>query len=49
MHLRASTLDDLLRQLYAELMEHGAPIEASRGANTEIIGFNWNWMRRGPG
>lgn len=38
MHLRAPTLDDLLHQLYPALLEHGTPVRASRGANSEIIG-----------
>ena len=38
MHLRAATLDDVLRELYPALMEHGAPVVASRGPNSELIG-----------
>jgi len=38
MYLRANTLDDLLRQLYPALMTDGAPVKASRGDNSEIIG-----------
>lgn len=37
MHLRGATLDDLLRQLYRVLLDCGAPIRATRGANHEII------------
>lgn len=39
MHLRAATLDDVLRELYPALMEHGAPVVASRGPNSELIGM----------
>jgi thymidylate synthase len=38
MYFCASTLDDILRKLYLALMEHGTPVTATRGANTELIG-----------
>ncbi len=38
MHFHAATLDDILRELYPVLMERGAPVAASRGANSELIG-----------
>jgi thymidylate synthase len=38
MHFSAETLDDLLRKVYPVLLEQGAPVAASRGANSEIIG-----------
>lgn len=38
MHFHAATLDDILRELYPALMDQGAPVEASRGANSELIG-----------
>ena len=38
MHFRASTLDDLLRDLYPALMEQGFAVAATRGANRELIG-----------
>ena len=37
MHIRAATLDDILRELYPALMEHGAPVQALRGANSELM------------
>ena len=38
MYFRAATLDDILRGLFAALMERGVSVEASRGANRELIG-----------
>jgi len=38
MHFHAATLDDILRELYPVLMERGAPVKASRGSNSELIG-----------
>lgn len=38
MHLRAATLDGILRDLYPVLMTQSTPLMASRGANRELIG-----------
>lgn len=38
MYLCAATLDDLLQELYPALIAQGTSVEASRGANTELIG-----------
>lgn len=38
MLLRAVSLDDILRELYPALIERGVRVEASRGANRELIG-----------
>lgn len=38
MHICAATLDDILRELYPALISKGAPVKASRGDNSELIG-----------
>jgi thymidylate synthase len=38
MHFVAATSDDVLRELYPALLERGTHVEASRGANSELIG-----------
>ena len=38
MRFCAGTLDDILRELYPALMDLGAPVKASRGSNSELIG-----------
>lgn len=38
MHLKASTLDDLLRKVFQKILRHGIFVTATKGANTELTG-----------